>query len=406
MKLTPIAAALLLAPLAMTAQAEVTFTPFATYHWFDNEMVEEFSGAAVAQDVEDTDGYALGLGYRFTPAIGVEVHYGRTESELELLPALLPLGTADTVRNSRLSLDGYYAFNAESTFSPYVLLGVGQDRFKNNTGLDIQDTLVNGAVGAFWRFTDKVALRVEARNVHNVDADLNDQLALVGIEFSAGATTAAVEQAPLQQEPAAQEEAPAEAPVEQLAAAPADADGDGVPDSTDQCPATVAGATVDANGCELDTDKDGVADSADKCPDTKAGAAVNATGCYEVLQQQVAIEINVKFATGKSTIEGDASAEIQKVADFMAKYPTVNVTIEGHTDSRGNAAKNKALSQKRADAVKAEIVKLGVDAARLAAVGYGAERPVADNATEEGRAQNRRVVAAAKAQTETIKMKK
>ncbi|MES2919682.1 MAG: OmpA family protein [Pseudomonadota bacterium] len=402
MKLTPIAAALLLAPLAMTAQAEVTFTPFATYHWFDNEMVEEFAANPVEQDVEDTDGYALGLGYRFTPALGLELNYGRTESNTEIDPAMGFL-TSDPVRNSRLSLDGYYAFNADSTFSPYVLLGVGQGRYKNDTGLDIQDTIVNGAVGAFWRFTDKVALRVEARNVHNADADLNDQLALVGIEFSAGSTTAAAEEAPAQQAAA---EAPAEAPVEQLAAAPADADGDGVADAADQCPATTAGATVDANGCELDTDKDGVADSADKCPDTKAGAAVNATGCYEVLQQQVAIEMNVKFATGKADIEGDASAEIQKVADFMSKYPTVNVTIEGHTDSRGNAAKNKALSQKRADAVKAEIVKLGVDAARLAAVGYGAERPVADNATEAGRAQNRRVVASAKAQTETIKMKK
>lgn len=402
MKLTPIAAALLLAPLAMSAQAEVTFTPFASYHWFDNETVEEFSGAPVAQDIEATDGYALGLGYRFTPALGIELNYGRTESELEVLPA--PLNSVDQIRNSRLSLDGYYAYNAEGTFSPYVLLGVGQGRYRSSLGASIQDTIVNGGVGAFWRFTDKVALRLEARNVHNADADLNDQLALVGLEFSQGASAPA-EEAPAQQE-AAPEEAPAEAPVEQLAAAPADADGDGVPDAADQCPATAEGATVDANGCELDTDKDGVADSADKCPDTKAGAAVDDTGCYQILKDAVSIAIDVKFATGKADIQGDASAEVQKVADFMAQYPTVNVTIEGHTDSRGNAAKNKALSQKRADAVKAAVVAKGIDAARLSAVGYGADKPIADNATEEGRAQNRRVVASAKAQTETIKMKK
>lgn len=403
MKLTPIAAALLLAPLAMSAQAEVTFTPFASYHWFDSKTVEEFSGSPVDQDIKDTDGYALALGYRFTPALGAEIHYGRTESELEPVPAL-GLTATDTVRNSRLSLDGYYAFNAEGTFSPYVLLGVGQDRFRNNAGADVQDTLANAGLGAFWRFNDKVALRLEARNVHNVDADLNDQLALVGLEFSAGASKAA-EEAPAQQEPAA-EEAPAEAPVEQLAAAPADADQDGVADDADKCPNSAAGATVDATGCELDTDKDGVVDSADQCPDTKVGAAVDAKGCYQVLKDAVSIAIDVKFATGKADIQGDASAEVQKVADFMAQYPTVNVTIEGHTDSRGNAAKNKALSQKRADAVKAAVVAKGIDAARLTAVGYGAEKPIADNATEEGRAQNRRVVASAKAQTETIKMKK
>ncbi|MCD6061194.1 MAG: OmpA family protein, partial [Moraxellaceae bacterium] len=171
--------------------------------------------------------------------------------------------------------------------------------------------------------------------------------------------------------------------------------------------ATPAGVQVDAQGCPLDGDKDGVADYQDKCPDTKAGAAVDGTGCYEVLKEAVSMAIDVKFATGKADIQGDAStAEIQKIVDFMQKYPTVNVTIEGHTDNRGNPAKNKQLSQKRADAVKAAVVAAGVDASRLSAVGYGADKPVADNNTEEGRAQNRRVVASAKAQTETIKMKR
>jgi OOP family OmpA-OmpF porin len=90
----------------------------------------------------------------------------------------------------------------------------------------------------------------------------------------------------------------------------------------------------------------------------------------------------------------------------MVQYPEVKITIEGHTDNVGGKADNQKLSQARADTVKNAIVAAGVDASRLSAVGYGDTKPIADNKTDEGRAQNRRVVANAKAQVETIEMKK
>jgi len=406
MQPTRLALGVLLAA-AGVAHADLTFTPSATYTAPDSR-----------KNSDNEVGYNIALGYRFTPAIAVELVHGRTESTLHggtkkhIISQIADRDTSD----SRLGLDAYYAFMTEEAISPYVLIGAGEERYKTNapnlqpngkpnSTENFQDLYVNAGVGAFYHLTNRIALRGEYRLVHNADETLFDNMVLLGLQF---ATSGAAAPAPAAQpEPTPEPTNVVEqavAPV--VVAPPADTDKDGVPDTADQCANTVAGAKVDANGCELDTDKDGVADSADKCPDTKAGAAVDATGCYEMLKQEVDIALNVTFASGKADIQGDATAEVQKVADFMKKYPNVNVTIEGHTDNRGNAAKNKALSQKRADAVKAELVKLGVDATRLSAVGYGSAQPVADNKTEADRAQNRRVVASAKPQTQTIKMKK
>ena len=188
--------------------------------------------------------------------------------------------------------------------------------------------------------------------------------------------------------------------------APLDTDKDGIVDDADKCADTPAGVAVDATGCPPDADADGVGDYLDKCANTPAGAVVDDAGCPKKLEHEVSINMDVNFVTAKADIQGDASNEIKKVATFMKQYPAVKVTIEGYTDNQGVAGANKKLSQKRADAVKAALVADGVDAARLTAIGFGADSPIADNKTEEGRAKNRRVVAHAKAETETIEMKK
>lgn len=97
------------------------------------------------------------------------------------------------------------------------------------------------------------------------------------------------------------------------------------------------------------------------------------------------------FAPGQSQLRPEARENLSKVVDFVQRNPSARVRIEGHTDSTGSANLNQALSQRRAEAVMRALIEDGVDASRLEAVGFGKDQPVADNATEEGRARNRRV---------------
>ena len=110
--------------------------------------------------------------------------------------------------------------------------------------------------------------------------------------------------------------------------------------------------------------------------------------------QYESIELKVLFDNDKSLVKPNYYPEVKRVADFMARHPEVSATIEGHTDSNASDQYNLALSQRRVDAIKKILINnYGVPAARLKSIGYGESRPIATNATAEGRQQNRRVVA-------------
>jgi outer membrane protein OmpA-like peptidoglycan-associated protein len=100
---------------------------------------------------------------------------------------------------------------------------------------------------------------------------------------------------------------------------------------------------------------------------------------------------DVLFDTGKSELRPDAREALAKLSGIVLNYPSLHLTIEGHTDSTGSSEFNQTLSQKRADAVHDYLVSQGLDASGLSAQGLGMENPVADNSTAEGRQKNRRV---------------
>lgn len=167
-----------------------------------------------------------------------------------------------------------------------------------------------------------------------------------------------------------------------------DSDNDGVVDRLDKCPGTAAAARVDAQGCELDSDRDGVVDRLDKCPGSKPGAKVDSSGC-EI--PEVTTLKGVTFATNSATLTAGSMAVLDETAATLARNPELKAEVAGHTDNRGAAARNRVLSQQRAESVMRYLVAKGVNAANLTARGYGPDQPVADNRTEQGRTANRRV---------------
>ncbi len=103
------------------------------------------------------------------------------------------------------------------------------------------------------------------------------------------------------------------------------------------------------------------------------------------------ITYGITFDVGKSTIKPESMGEINRIVQLMNENPDLRFSVEGHTDSTGNAASNQTLSEARSKAIVDKLVEMGISADRLTASGKGQNSPIADNATDEGRAKNRRV---------------
>ncbi|HMP88166.1 MAG TPA: OmpA family protein, partial [Lacibacter sp.] len=171
-----------------------------------------------------------------------------------------------------------------------------------------------------------------------------------------------------------------------------DNDGDGVADKDDKCP-DVAGLAR-YQGCPIpDSDGDGINDEADKCPNLP-GTAAN-QGCPDI-QPQVKKQVdlaarNIRFKFASDELLPESLKLLYQVAGILIENPDLKLTIEAHADNRGLSERNLMWSERRAKAVADYFISKGIAPERLTFKGYGDTQPVADNATEAGRAQNRRV---------------
>lgn len=118
---------------------------------------------------------------------------------------------------------------------------------------------------------------------------------------------------------------------------------------------------------------------------------IRADDMYAALGKEGFIALDVHFDTARATIRPESQPIVEEIAKLLKAHPGLKVGVEGHTDATGTPDGNRKLSGERARSVVAAVALLGVPAGRMTASGWGQERPVADNRTEEGRAKNRRV---------------
>ena len=170
-----------------------------------------------------------------------------------------------------------------------------------------------------------------------------------------------------------------------------DSDGDGVPDSRDRCPNTPKGVQVDEHGCPLDSDGDGVPDYRDKCPGTPKGAKVDKDGC-EIMADVTIRTTADHFAFDSAELKPAMESALDDVAaKVAASKGDEMLEIVGHTDSTGPEDYNQGLSERRAQSAADYLAGKGVSPSKMTIKGMGETSPVADNATRDGRAMNRRV---------------
>jgi len=185
-----------------------------------------------------------------------------------------------------------------------------------------------------------------------------------------------------------------------------DNDGDKIKDVDDKCPNTPEDfdGFEDLDGCpDYDNDKDGIPDSLDQCPNwaEDINGYRDDDGCPDEKPEekpeepykkgQSLVLKGVNFASGSVLLTPESFRVLDEAVKTLKEHPDIEIEIRGYTDNTGSAAANKRLSERRAYAVRFYLIRHGIRADRLRAVGYGEADPIASNLTPEGRAANRRI---------------
>ena len=332
---------------------------------------------------------------------------------------------------------------------PFVVLGLGGMSVKSHPdtlGTD-SDPEMHWGVGAKWAFNEYLSARFDFRDnlmqknmlltgVEDGDLVHNTEF-LLGLSFTLGRTPYNPTPAPVDTDgdgfydpqdacPSQPGVAPNGCPAPVVVVV--DTDKDGVPDSSDPCPQEAEDGQppnpndgcpnkdldqdgipvhedkcptekgIAPDGCPVrDKDADGIADDLDKCPEqpeTKNGFQ-DADGCPDELPKAVAkfagVIKGIEFDFGKATIRKGSNKLLDEAVKVLTEYKDLRVLITGFTDDVGERQANIDLSEARANSVKAYLVSKGIEDGRIETHGAGPDNPIADNKTDKGRQQNRRI---------------
>ncbi len=337
------ALAVLLGSQAAQAGADVGSTyvaPLLTGSWLDD-----------SRKADDDSGFAFAVGKAVAEKWNVEAL---------VTSASHGIGAGQKLKLQGFELAAQRLFYRAERVSPYLTIGLGrlEDRRPNSKDADFYVKYGAGILGDLKKNTKtgtNLQLRAELAG-RRLDSragsgDPVDYVAMLGLQYNWGG---AIEQPPPPPpEPTVARDLPPPPPEP----VDGDDDGDGVPNSKDKCPGTPPDTKVDANGCE----------------------------CGDIVLR------GVTFVTGLAEITPQAQQLLDTVSVGLAKRTGAKIEIRGHTDDVGSENANMALSQLRAEAVKAYMASKGLDASNLTTIGLGEMRHIAGNDTPDGREQNRRV---------------
>ena len=143
----------------------------------------------------------------------------------------------------------------------------------------------------------------------------------------------------------------------------------------------------------FDNDSDGVINQRDHCPKTPIDAVVDNDGCPSYIDSSEENKIHVLFANDSSEIPENYMQNINKMSEFLVKYPKTHIELKGYASPVGNAAYNIALSKRRANAIRQALINHGISPSRIKTMGFGDSDPIAAYDIEESNTLSRRVVA-------------